>query len=756
MDIQTKINTFIGLAQRRIAEGSLVLAKELNEAYVSEEYSDLLIELSDVIYTLTSDHCFWTDFQKEVVVDYYTRLAELDSIASNPLEELKTLTSSGKGTITDPAIVGDINELKKDVGTLTTDFNGYKTTTNNRLDVLESKPDVPQSVLDEIANNTSKSHTHTNKDVLDRLAQSDLDLIPTFSGHINNKGIHITDLERTNWNDKVSQSQLTTGLDGKADKVHNHDMSDINGLQSAFDGLKPEKGDPGKDGISPKLAIGTITEGYPMSVSLQEEGTSNYLMNFVLQKGDKGDPFTINKVGISSSRLDPVFNDVYENYSYLGTDNGILYLRHRTENGIDIPATSPSGWNEIPFIGASGWSPVLGVVTLSSGNSVLSLIDWVGGSGAKPSIGTPGNPTYLGVNGFTQFESEAISVNGSKGDQGDVGKVGFPDASGNTSDRGTYNDRPKDFIFYDLETGLIYIKNSDTSGDWSNGYTWRGPKGDKGDSSSSNITSDITATGVGEVGGISDGDVIATGTSFQDYVTRQLRKRVPATYKQPEISTNVVRSKFASGTESIVTVEIAGNAYDAGDFTSVKLEVSTPNGIKTETHAITGKTFNQTLGVGQCYGVDELRNATVTAYYSGGVQKQDNFGDNSGSPIQAGSVSKVDKIQYIYPIFLFTRDSNIFSSGDYQNMVGGLEDNLEYTVQNAAHKYLLVCYPSTATLDSVVHTGGFSYNLKKVLKTSTQTITMPIGGTVDYKVGALHVPDGFGDLDQKFNMKITR
>lgn len=755
MDIQTKINTFIGLAQRRIAEGSLVLAKELNEAYVSEEYSDLLIELSDVIYTLTSDHCFWTDFQKEVVVDYYTRLAELDSIASNPLEELKTLTSSGQGTITDPAIVGDINELKKDVGTLTTDFNGYKTTTNNRLDVLESKPDVPQSVLDEIADNTSKSHTHTNKDVLDKLTQSDLDLLPTFSGHINNNGIHITDLERTSWNDKVSQSQLTTGLDDKADKVHNHDMSDINGLQSAFDGLKPEKGDPGKDGVSPKLAIGTITEGYPMSVSLQEEGTSNYLMNFVLQKGDKGDPFTINEVGISSSRLDPVFDDVYENYSYLGTDNGILYLRHRTENGIDIPATSPSGWNEIPFIGASGWSPVLGVVTLSSGNSVLSLVDWVGGSGAKPSIGTPGNPTYLGVNGFTQFESEAISVNGSKGDQGDVGKVGFPDASGNTVDRGTYNDRSKDFIFYDLETGLIYIKNSDTSGDWSNGYTWRGPKGDKGDSSSSNITSDITATGVGEVGGISDGDVIATGTSFQDYVTRQLRKRVPATYKQPEISVNIVNKEFVSGKNILVTVEVAGNSYDAGDFTNLKLDLVTPNGTKTSSIAVSGGSFNQTLSVSG-FGVNELQDLTITASYNAGVQKQDNFGSDSGSPIPAGNVIKVEKISYIYPVFITSKDTAVMTDSDYLYDANSLTSEVDYTVRDKTHNYLLVFYPSTITLDSLVHVDGFSYNLKDSLSTSNKTINMEIGGTVVYKVASLHLPEGFFIDNQKFNAKFTR
>ena len=49
------------------------------------------------------------------------------------------------------------------------------------------------------------------------------------------------------------------------------------------------------------------------------------------------------------------------------------------------------------------------------------------------------------------------------------------------SERSQYDAEPKNFAFLATDEGNIYIKNSDTSGDWSDAIAFRGEKGDKGD-----------------------------------------------------------------------------------------------------------------------------------------------------------------------------------------------------------------------------------------------------------------------------------
>jgi hypothetical protein len=72
-----------------------------------------------------------------------------------------------------------------------------------------------------------------------------------------------------------------------------------------------------------------------------------------------------------------------------------------------------------------------------------------------------------------------------------------PDATGKTSDKATYDDKPTGFRFLDVSVDpfTLYVKESDTSADWSDGADWVGPKGDDGDQGPAGADGDITWEG---------------------------------------------------------------------------------------------------------------------------------------------------------------------------------------------------------------------------------------------------------------------
>jgi len=86
------------------------------------------------------------------------------------------------------------------------------------------------------------------------------------------------------------------------------------------------------------------------------------------------------------------------------------------------------------------------------------------GSAASVSYDSNGNKLILGI------------PQGPKGDRGDAFNV---NATGTLAERDNFDGQPKDFSFLATDTGELYIKRSDTSGDWSNAIPFG--KGDKGD-----------------------------------------------------------------------------------------------------------------------------------------------------------------------------------------------------------------------------------------------------------------------------------
>lgn len=87
-----------------------------------------------------------------------------------------------------------------------------------------------------------------------------------------------------------------------------------------------------------------------------------------------------------------------------------------------------------------------------------------------------------------------INIKGDKGDNFTVSATGL------LSERSQYDAEEKGFSFLATDDGNLYIKNSDTSGDWSGPIPFQGPKGDDGPDGVSSYTyvayaSDASGTG---------------------------------------------------------------------------------------------------------------------------------------------------------------------------------------------------------------------------------------------------------------------
>lgn len=74
--------------------------------------------------------------------------------------------------------------------------------------------------------------------------------------------------------------------------------------------------------------------------------------------------------------------------------------------------------------------------------------------------------------------SVTVSTQGLTGEKGDSFNI---DAQGLLADLSDYDNELVGFTFYATDTGDLYIKESNTSADWSTPIAFKGDKGDKGD-----------------------------------------------------------------------------------------------------------------------------------------------------------------------------------------------------------------------------------------------------------------------------------
>lgn len=482
MVLQDKIDIFINKAQTKITELSLKVAEDLYEGYGDDTHAVLANELSDVIASLQSEQLDWIDYEVELALDYYNYKAELSDIALINYADIITRISDN-GTVVDSGWIDAFNSLQSTVVLNKQATDSSIDDLQNQIDNMDLSGLIPQELLDDIDDLKEDSHTHNNKSVLDGLTQSHVDSIGLNNDHRLNSSIHVTNTQKDSWNAKPTQQQLTDGLSGKSDVNHTHQISDVEGLAEALEVIEPEKGDKGDKGDTPIFSVGTVEIGEELQIDVDVSIPELPILNFTVPVGEDGKDFKIDVYGNASDRLKSLYNNEPLGFNYLGTDTGLLYIRKPlAEDGVTpIPATTTSGWYQVKFAGDSGWSPILGSQIVDDTTTVLKVAGWVGGTGNPPELGSdPNYPVYIGQYGLTYRLVEATNVKGAQGISGPPGKIMFPDQTDTFENRYLYDSESRDFIFLDSVNGVIYRKLSESVGDWSEGFQWKGDQGSVG------------------------------------------------------------------------------------------------------------------------------------------------------------------------------------------------------------------------------------------------------------------------------------
>jgi len=97
---------------------------------------------------------------------------------------------------------------------------------------------------------------------------------------------------------------------------------------------------------------------------------------------------------------------------YLNSSNGDVYQRSSGVYAVIANIKGATGAGTPGADGASGWSPFLSLVT-DGARRVLKIVDWVGGTGAKPTVNV-----FIGPSGLVTLVTDAVDVRGAQGAAG--------------------------------------------------------------------------------------------------------------------------------------------------------------------------------------------------------------------------------------------------------------------------------------------------------------------------------------------------
>jgi hypothetical protein len=494
---QAEITKFLNRAERKIASLGLLIAEKVQTEYYDDDMV-LSQELERVVDFISSPYNPVAERRILALVHYYNKKAKLKVFPSFDLTSFQITINQGEE---DSGLYALDSELASEASSRAI-ADGLL---SGRIAVLENNVgnlDFQTALDDALANYTLTAGlflpTGDNLTALNALTTALLTAIGVNSAHVSDGAIHVTQVLKEYWNAKVETDDARLS-DSRTPLSHPHAIADITGILTEITNqVTTYVNSLGlEDGITPVISIGTVTEDVTSSATITGPVT-DLKLNLVLVKGDTGDPgtpFVIGDKGIASDRLDAAYEAEDETFAYLGLDDGFLYYRDPTS-----VATSLAGWTTgIQFTGYNGWEPVIATYTVSSDKVVLELIDWLGGTGAKPVLPIPNNPPdplrwYIGINGYVNDVSQATNIKGDIGPIGSDGERFTIDIAIDLADLGTYDSQPKGYtvLIEDQSPQVLYQKLSDTSGDWSPARSWQGNTGPAGASVGTTIHSGLT------------------------------------------------------------------------------------------------------------------------------------------------------------------------------------------------------------------------------------------------------------------------
>lgn len=333
---------------------------------------------------------------------------------------------------------------------------------------------------------TSGLFLPANESVLESIDQQDLDDIALNNTHRNDGDIHVNQAQKDDWNSKPADDDPRLS-DARAPTAHGHAITDVTGITAHVASeiatqIAALNLEDGETPVFDSVVINEVANGQPATAVITGP-VDALVLTMDIPAGDKGDAgaaFNIDQKGDDADRFDSAYDSEGEDFAYLAEDTGQLYFRTTNPD-----ATIPEGWTTgIAFIGNAGWAPLLSTYTPDEDHVYMEVIDWIGGSGDKPSFPDISNPPtplrwLIGPAGFTVFEDQATNFKGPIGPDGGQGDKFTIDDTGNAVDMATHDGELKDYTFLrtDISPNVIFQKASDTSGDWAGPFPWQGPPG---------------------------------------------------------------------------------------------------------------------------------------------------------------------------------------------------------------------------------------------------------------------------------------
>ena len=210
------------------------------------------------------------------------------------------------------------------------------------------------------------------------------------------------------------------------------------------------------------------------------------------------------------------------------------------------------------------------------------------------------------------------------------------------------------------------------------------------------LASDINVYGIGEIGGVKDGDVFTMGSTLDDVVKKIFQAEptgVPAIYVEPEVTIAMDPVEIEQEVGTILNPKISYTFIqnDAGAETSV-------------TYSPTNNSQQAQIQINE----GESQQYSVTVNYAQGPQKLDSVGKESGTPIPAGAV--MDTFKYIgYRNMFFGGDANTGASLTSDEVRAlpvkakvGNKEPVEFKVPIGTRR-VIAAVPSSVTVKSITY-----------------------------------------------------
>ena len=200
---------------------------------------------------------------------------------------------------------------------------------------------------------------------------------------------------------------------------------------------------------------------------LQDGGL--FINSVVGPPGEDGSVW-LSGAGAPTNGIGETLNDLY-----LNTDNGDLYQK----------STNTSWSLLVNLRGVAGTTWYTGSGAPTDGQFTEAIDDFYldSASGDYYQKTDASTWTLQGNIEGPKGDTGDTGPQGIQGEQGVKGDTGDPfafDATGLFSERSNFDAELEGFAFLATDTGDLYIKNSDTSGDWSSAIAFQGDKGDTG------------------------------------------------------------------------------------------------------------------------------------------------------------------------------------------------------------------------------------------------------------------------------------